>query len=128
MKNLLALAALTLLFPLGAMAQTVELTTAAGILGGKGSILGTAKGVAVTSGTTSTTSPIKYVYYQREGESKIRRARIIRTTDGATAATTVTWMIDVKGIPATGRRYTFWAEDAAGSQGDGTSRRFKKVL
>ena len=134
MKKLLTLAASVLLLPIGAMAQTpapaatiptITLATAAGILGGKATIIGTAKGVSTTTGTGTTAvtsvSRVAHVYYQREGENKIRKAKL------ASKGSDVTWLVDVKSLPTTGRRYTFWVVDSAGNESDVIGRRFKKT-
>jgi hypothetical protein len=111
--------------PAASTIPTITLTTAAGILGGKGTLIGTAKGVATTTGTgtsaVTSTSRIDHVFYQREGETKWRKAKL------ANRGTDVTWLVDVKITGSVGRRYIFRAVDTQGRESDVVGRRFKKT-
>ena len=86
-------------------------------------ITGTAVDTGVSSGSGSTTSAagINAVYYQVEGSSKWRRARLT-----ATGQASVTWIVDTTVKTAVGKRYYFRAVDVSGFESDIVGRRFKR--
>ena len=84
-------------------------------------ITGTAVDTGVTSGSTTSAAGIKEVYYQVEGSSKWRRARLT-----AKGQASVTWIVDTQVKTAVGKRYYFRAVDVSGNESDIVGRRFKR--
>lgn len=84
-------------------------------------ITGTAVDTGVTNGTTTSAAGINAVYYQVEGSSKWRRARLT-----AKGQASVTWIVDTTVKTAVGKRYYFRAVDVSGLESDIVGRRFKR--
>ena len=113
-------------------APTIVLSTPAGILNGKGIILGTATGGSApsttttgegTPTTTTRTGNVAAVFYQFDGEKKWRRARLSPRNSATT-----TFMVDVNITSrANGRRITFYTKSSLGAESDVVGRRFKKT-
>lgn len=111
-------------------APTIVLSTPAGILNGKGIILGTATGGTATTTTgegtpttTTRTGNVANVFYQYDGERIWRKARLSPRNSPST-----TFMVDVNITSrAKGRRISFYTKSNLGSESDLVGRRFKRT-
>ncbi len=126
MKKLLLPLLLASALPLAAQTTTptgpqITITTPAINIERNLIIIGTATDNTAGTGTGTTVAGIREVYYQMEGSSKWKRARLTAKGDATTS-----WILDFKNKSAVGKRIYFRAVNRSGAESDIAGRRFKR--